>query len=107
MPTTGDSNLLQTKKRSVIHVIGALAAGGAERFVVTLLQTMTSAELDVRLMVLSNRSDAVGQQMLSSLKEAGISCDVGPTAKLGFATVLWYSKLIRRLSPSIVHLHTA
>jgi glycosyltransferase involved in cell wall biosynthesis len=99
--------LLGAKKTSVIHVIGALAAGGAERFVVALLQTMTSAELDFRLMVLSNRSDVVGKQMLRSLKEAGISYDVGPTAKVGFATVLWYAKLIRRLSPSIVHLHTA
>src|ERR1700729_3524616 len=99
MPTTGDSNLLQTKKRSVIHVIGALAAGGAERFVVTLLQTMTSTELDFRLVVLSNRTDIVGRQMLRSLQQQGISCDVGPTTKVGYATLVWYAKLIRKLSP--------
>jgi glycosyltransferase involved in cell wall biosynthesis len=106
MLRTRAKNPRGSKKTKVIHVIGALAAGGAERFVVWLLQTMTSAELDVQLMVLSNRADVVGKQMLRSLKEAGISCDVGPTAQVGFATVLWYAKLIRKLSPSIVHLHT-
>lgn len=98
--------MLGSRITRVVHVIGALAAGGAERFVVMLLQAMRSSDFDVRLVVLSNRSDTVGKKMREGLSAAGISFDIGPTARLRVATVLWYANRMRQLSPDIVHLHT-
>jgi glycosyltransferase involved in cell wall biosynthesis len=90
----------------VVHVIGALTAGGAERFVSELAQTFIKCGIDVALIILSNRVDAVGNQMLLDLKRAGIKLHIGPTAKVGARTVLWYIHKLFEQRPSIVHLHT-
>lgn len=90
----------------VVHVIGALAAGGAERFVSELVQHFIKCSIDVSLIILSNRLDVVGSQMLLDLKCAGIKLHTGPTAKVGARTVLWYIHKLFEKSPSIVHLHT-
>ncbi len=53
---------------TIVHVIGALAAGGAERFVSDLVQDFRKSGLNVILFILSSRLDAVGNQMLDGLK---------------------------------------
>ncbi|WP_181416893.1 glycosyltransferase [Nitrospira lenta] len=90
----------------VVHVIGALAAGGAERFVSELVPHFIKCGIDVALIILSNRVDAVGSQMLLDLKRAGIKLHTGPTVKVGARTVLWYIHKLFEQKPSIVHLHT-
>lgn len=95
----------QLRIKKVVHVIGALIAGGAETFVVSLL-TQLSRHLDVVLVVLSPRSDDKTDWLLTRLKEANIAVHVGPTLQVGFGTVRWYRRLMRGLDPSVVHLHT-
>ncbi len=90
----------------IVHVIGALAAGGAERFASELVQNLLKCSVDVSLIILSNRVDVVGSQMLLDLKCAGIKLHTGPTAKVGPRAVLWYIHKLFEQRPSIVHLHT-
>jgi glycosyltransferase involved in cell wall biosynthesis len=92
--------------RTIVHVIGALAAGGAERFVASLLENMRSDGLAVSLWTLSSRTDSVGQQMRSQLAKADIPVHSGPTVRVGLSTLLWYAQRLHRDDPSIVHLHT-
>lgn len=90
----------------IIHVIGALAAGGAERFVVDLLIRLKAMRLSVGLLVLSSRYDATGARMKNLLHEAGIPFALGPTARVRFRTVFWYLRQLEAVRPGIVHLHT-
>jgi glycosyltransferase involved in cell wall biosynthesis len=90
----------------VVHVIGAMIAGGAERFVASLATKLKIEGVDVRLWVLSNRRDEVGQDAASALSRAGVSCESGPSARIGWATVRWYARQLASDRPTIVHLHT-
>jgi len=90
----------------VLHVIGAFAAGGAERFVVDLIRTLSTTGLSVGLLVLSSRHDAAGRQMVTALEDARIPFECGPTERVGFRSLLWYLGRIRKIRPRIVHLHT-
>jgi glycosyltransferase involved in cell wall biosynthesis len=90
----------------VVHVIGALAAGGAERFVSELVQELRECGFDVALLVLSNKEDAAGNQMRLDLERSGVEVHVGPTKQVGGRTVLWYMQKLFDEGPSIVHLHT-
>lgn len=90
----------------VVHVIGALVAGGAERFVSELVQEFRRCGSDITLLVLGNRDDAVGRQMCLDLKNVGVKLHVGPTKIVGIQTVLWYIKKLFMKRPSIIHLHT-
>lgn len=92
--------------RKIVHVIGALAAGGAERFVVDLLCELRRQSLDVELISLSSRMDSVGTTMMRMLSENNISVHQGPTSKLGLSTVLWYRRIMVQIKPDIIHLHT-
>lgn len=91
---------------SVIHVIGALVAGGAERFVVSLVKALASRDLPVELIVLSSRTDAAGAAMRGELDRAGIPVAVGPTERVGARTVAWYTRQLRARPAAHVHLHT-
>lgn len=91
---------------SVVHVIGAFAAGGAERFVVDLVRAIRASGLSVGLLVLSARHDPAGRQMTAALEEAGIPYECGPTERVGLRSLLWYMNRIRNIRPRIVHLHT-
>lgn len=94
------------KPGKVVHVIGALAAGGAERFVSELVQEFMKCGIDVILLILSNRVDAVGNQMRLDLERAGVRLHAGPTIRVGARTVLWYMRTLYEERPDIVHLHT-
>lgn len=92
--------------QKIVHVIGALAAGGAERFVVDLLCDLRRHSVDVELISLSSRIDSVGATMMQMLNENRVPVYVGPTSKLGGKTVLWYGRKMLQLKPNIIHLHT-
>lgn len=100
------SMLHSNNSLKIVHVIGALAAGGAERFVSELVQELRSYNFDVVLLVLSQREDAVGKQMRLDLEGVGVELHTGPTRKVGAKTVLWYTRKLFAKKPSIVHLHT-
>ena len=90
----------------VLHVIGAFAAGGAERFVVDLLRTLNQQGLSVGLLALSAKEDAAGRLMRQSLKHDGIPFQWGPTERVGARSLAWYLKRLIEIRPQIVHLHT-
>ena len=90
----------------VVHVVGALVAGGAERFVVDLLLGLKRSGLSVSLLALSSRRDAVGEAMCRSLREGGVPHACGPTKKVGVKSAIWYIGKLKEIGPAIVHLHT-
>ncbi len=89
-----------------VHVIGALAAGGAERFVVDLVRELKGRGRDVELLILSSRRDEAGEDMARCLEVEGIQFEAGPTARIHLRTIWWYVCALRRRPDSIVHLHT-
>lgn len=97
---------MPTVSNTVIHVIGALVAGGAESFVVALLQSLRARGRDVGLWVLSNRTDDAGMKMAAALQKADVDVAIGPRGRVGAATVLWYARRLLVDVPRAVHLHT-
>ena len=89
----------------IVHVIGAFVAGGAEKFVTDLSVEMAK-NFKVVVLALSNRDDVSGKQMKKKLEDGNVVYECGPVDKLGLKTVLWFSKLIEDVKPSIVNLHT-
>jgi len=90
----------------VLHVISAFHAGGAERFVVSLLLALRSTAVSMHVIALSNRTDEAGLAMQTTLSDAKVCWRSGPTRSVRTRTVLWYVGLLNELRPSIVHLHT-
>ena len=90
----------------VVHVIGAFAAGGAERFVADLVSELASERLSMVVIALSSDRDEPGVQMISHMSQRGVRCLSGPTATVGIRSLLWYTSQIRTLTPVLVHLHT-
>ena len=90
----------------VLHVIGALAAGGAERFVTDLIIGMRRRGVPVELACLVPRMDAVGYRWGQRLCEAGIRIHRGPAMEhVNAGTVLWLARLLRAPDVRLVHLH--
>lgn len=90
----------------IVHVIGTLAAGGAERFVVSLVCELQRRGWEMGLIALATRTDAVGRRMVEDLEKAGVPLAVGPTSEVRFRSVLWYLGQMRRSRPELLHLHT-
>jgi|GEM_PF-2619919 len=90
----------------ILHVIGALAAGGAERFVIDLLIQLKALGLKVGLLTLSPRRDPATANMHQCLETAGIPYAQGPTERVRFRSVIWYYRQLHAIDPQIVHLHT-
>ncbi len=89
----------------VVQVLGALAAGGAERLVSELLPELAGLGFAPELLLLSPRRDAAGDEMAAGLDRAGVPFRSGPTQRVGPASVLWLGRQLRRARPSLVHLH--
>lgn len=100
-------SLTSIPRGTITHVIGALVAGGAERFVVSLLCALKKQGLNVHLLTLSNRCDGTTSSMMKSLVDSGISIGIGPTPKVGVRSVAWYRGKMIVDAPGVVHLHTA
>jgi glycosyltransferase involved in cell wall biosynthesis len=90
----------------ILHVIGSLSAGGAERFVVELVGELKARGRVVGIVALSPRTDEVGESMERQLREAHVPVWRGPTRRVGIRSVATYLGVLRKLRPSIVHLHT-
>ena len=90
----------------ILHIIGAFAAGGAERFVVDLLRTLKKQNIPVGIFALSSKKDKAGSQMCNILHNEGIPYGWGPTENIRFRSVYCYAKQLYRSKPNIVHLHT-
>jgi glycosyltransferase involved in cell wall biosynthesis len=93
-------------RRKIVHVLGALAVGGAERFVTNLLVELARRGRNLELLVLSSRSDEVGALMAERLAGASIPWSSGPTLRVRARTLAWYARALRRAAPQLVHLHT-
>ena len=93
-------------KEKILHVIGALVAGGAEKFVVDLLIEMKKQGADVSLFVLSNRTDAAGKLFSAKLNNANIKYYIGPTGKVGINSLICLANNLNIIKPDYIHLHT-
>lgn len=90
----------------ILHVIGALVAGGAEKFVVDLLIEMKNQGSNVSLFALSNRTDAAGKLFAKKLSDARIKYYFGPTKKVGIRSVITLARSLNIVKPDYIHLHT-
>ncbi len=89
----------------VVHVLGALVAGGAERFVSQLLPSLRAQGIDASVALLSRRRDSAGEAMSQRLTAAGILHPAGPSDRVGWRSVAWLGGELRDAHPDIVHLH--
>jgi len=94
-----------TQRDRIIHIIGALVAGGAERFVVDLCIEQRRQGLPVELACLLPKRDAVGEKWASSLAQAGVPIVSGPMNRLRPQTVLWLRALLASPGIEIAHIH--
>jgi glycosyltransferase involved in cell wall biosynthesis len=88
-----------------IHVIGALVAGGAERFIVDLLIAMKQQGGSPELVCLMPKRDSVGELWASQLSEAGVPIHDSPAGSLKPTIVRWLSKKLGGAPGGIVHIH--
>lgn len=101
MPVTG-----QQSRTRVVHILGALKAGGAERFVVDLLAALRRKGVPVELACLLPDRDKVGRQWGDKLASAGVPVHAGPgVRKMGVATFRWLASLLEADDIDIVHVH--
>lgn len=89
----------------IVHVIGTLEAGGAERFVVNLACELRRRGWDIALFALASRTDAAGRRMTLDLEEAGVPLAVGPTRDIRLRSVLWYLREMGRAPAGLLHVH--
>jgi len=89
----------------IIHVIGALLAGGAERFVVDLCIAQRQMGEKVELACLLPNRDAVGEKWAEKLNEAGVPIHSGPKQNLRPASVFWLASFLRTPGIDIAHIH--
>jgi glycosyltransferase involved in cell wall biosynthesis len=95
----------KTAAGPIVHVLGALAAGGAERFVVNLASELRARGRDVRVLTLSARTDQAGREMARELRVAGVPVLAGPSHRVRGRAVAFYLRKISQLKPAILHLH--
>lgn len=95
----------ETSRNRIVHGLGALVAGGAERAAVDLMLAMKAAGHDVELLCMTPREDAVGSYWRSILTDAGIPIATGPTARLTPITALWLASRLRRRDIALFHVH--
>lgn len=97
--------MTDTGRIRIVHGLGALVAGGAERAAVDLMLAMKDAGHDVELLCITPREDAVGSHWRSKLTNAGIPISTGPTSRLSPLTALWLARRLRRRDVALFHVH--
>jgi glycosyltransferase involved in cell wall biosynthesis len=90
----------------VMHVIGALVAGGAERFVSSLVCDLQRANVSTRLFLLSAREDAATKSLARLVESAGVKIVSGGAEKVSVGAVLRFISDVNTYQPDVVHLHT-
>jgi glycosyltransferase involved in cell wall biosynthesis len=103
--TSIEQRTLRPRRQRILHVVGALVAGGAERSSKDLALVMKRAGMPVEFVALVNRRDEAGEAWLAEMTAAGIPVHVGPVPRLRPPTVLWLARLLRAPDIRIVHLH--
>jgi glycosyltransferase involved in cell wall biosynthesis len=93
------------QRTRIIHAIGALVAGGAERSAKDLVVTMRRAGHPVELVALLPKMDEAGRQWKRELDEAGVPVRLGPVDHLRPPTVMWLARLLRAPDIRILHMH--
>ncbi len=102
----GDKNAAGEIRIKVLHVVGALIAGGAERFVASMCCELSKIGLNVRLFVMSNREDEASSDLRRALDTANVNVIYSTEALVSANCVLQYAKALNEFDPDIVHLHT-
>lgn len=103
LDTRPDISMTRTRN---LHILGALKAGGAERFVVDLLAALRRKGVPVELLCLLPNRDAVGEGWARKLESAGVPIHSGPAVpKMGVPTFRWLAGQLRAPDIDIVHVH--
>jgi glycosyltransferase involved in cell wall biosynthesis len=100
------AELSSTRQLDIAQVVGALAPGGAEHFVVDLASRLASHDWKVSVLALSRRGDATESALRARLERHGISVFLGPSLRVRMQTARWHGETLSALDPRIVHLHT-
>lgn len=96
---------MRKPRERILHVIGGLVAGGAERSSKDLALAMKRAGHPVEYVSITNRRDDVGESWAAQLRDEGIPIHVGPSPSLRASTVWWLRCVLSRPDVRIVHLH--
>lgn len=96
---------MQDNLNTVVHLIGAFCAGGAEVFVSQLAGHMAHHK-KTSVLSLSCRIDEVGVKQIDWLNKSDVYVSHGPTDKVGFFSLLWLARKLVLLKPEVIHLHT-
>jgi glycosyltransferase involved in cell wall biosynthesis len=89
----------------ILHGLGALVAGGAERACVDLALAQKRAGLDVAICCLSPRIDAAGEYWRNLLAAQSVPVIAGPTDRVGWSSVWWLRKQLVKPDLAIFHIH--
>ena len=100
------NDTLQVMSRKILHLIGAMIAGGAERFVADIAIAQKSLGDDIEIFALSSRTDRAGMAIRAALDANQIRYHTGSDGRVGPLAVLGYARRCRSFQPDIVHLHT-
>ena len=98
----GKTNRTMTRYNRIVHILGALKAGGAERFVVDLLIAQKQAGLPVELVLLLPVRDQVGEGWAKQLEDAGVEIFYGPSPRFRPPTVIWLNRFLRQKDITLV-----
>lgn len=90
----------------IVHVIGALVAGGAEKFVGSLAIEIALKGIDVEVWVLSARTDPAGEKLYEMLRASDVTVRHGPLKRVTARTVYWFGRQLWKCRPNVLHLHT-
>ena len=93
-------------QRSILHIIGAIVAGGAEVFVTNLACAQAAQNSEITVFSLSCKIDSVGRSLREKLNDSGVKFVSGPTEDVRLRSVLALRKQLNSHSYDIVHLHT-
>ncbi len=103
MPTKTDRTMTQYTR--ITHILGALKAGGAERFVVDLLVAQKEMGLPVELVLLLPVRDRVGDGWASLLEKSGVPVHYGPSPRFRPPTIIWLNRFLKQPDIDLVHIH--
>jgi len=92
-------------RNRLVHVIGALVAGGAERFVVDLCAAQKQSGMNVELACLLPNRDKVGDVWAARLADAGVPIHCGTAMNLRPSSVVWLAKFLKQPEIDIAHIH--
>ena len=94
-----------SERHRILHMIGALVAGGAERSCKDLILAMKRRGLPVELVCLVPRRDEAGLRWERLIRDAGIPIHDGPVERLRLRTGMWLAGILRARDVRIVHIH--